>query len=100
MIRDIIKDMTKNNREYKEKIYTKMHSFYQGHYRKSLSKILNNLTFHLNNQFHQPIIEAIQLIREYGESGQRYFAAGDEVPIEGVIQQKWKDNPWIKIPMM
>lgn len=91
MIRDIIKDMTKNNREYKEKIYTKMHSSYQGHYRKSLSKILNNLTFRSNNQFHQPIIEAIQLIREYGESGQRYFAAGDEVPVEGVIQPKWKD---------
>ncbi|HDR6319023.1 TPA: Tn3 family transposase [Bacillus thuringiensis] len=91
MIRDIIKDMTTNSREYKEKIYTKMHSSYQGHYRKSLSKILNNLTFRSNNQFHQPIIEAIQLIREYGESGQRYFAAGDEVPIEGVIQPKWKD---------
>ena len=91
MIRDIIKDMTKNNREYKEKIYTKMHASYQGHYRKSLSKILNNLTFRSNNQVHQPIIEAIQLIREYGESGQRYFAAGDEVPIEGVIQPKWKD---------
>jgi TnpA family transposase len=90
-IRDIIKDMTKNNRDYKEKIYTKMHSSYQGHYRKSLSKILNNLTFRSNNQFHQPIIEAIQLIRDYGESGQRYFAAGDEVPIEGVIQPKWKD---------
>lgn len=68
-----------------------MHSSYQGHYRKSLSKILNNLTFCSNNQFHQPIIEAIQLIRDYGESGQRYFAAGDEVPIEGVIQPKWKD---------
>lgn len=44
-----------------------------------------------SKQFHQPIIEAIQLIREYGESGQRYFAAEDEVPIEGVIQPKWKN---------
>ena len=38
MIRDIIKDMTRNNRDYKEKIYMKMHSSYQGHYRKSLLK--------------------------------------------------------------
>ena len=50
-----------------------------------------NPTFRSNNKFHQPVIEAIQLIREYGESGQRFFAAGDEVPIEGVIQPKWKD---------
>jgi TnpA family transposase len=91
MIRDIIKDMTRNNRGYKEKIYTKMHSSYQGHYRKSLSKILKNLTFRSNNQFHQPVIEAIQLIQEYDESGQRYFAIGDEVPIDGVIQHKWKN---------
>ncbi|EJQ92773.1 Tn3 family transposase (plasmid) [Bacillus mycoides] len=90
MIRDIIKDMTRNNRDYNEKIYTKMHSSYQGHYRKSLSKILKNLTFRSNNQFHQPVIEAIQLIRKYDESGQRYFAIGDEVPIDGVIQHKWK----------
>ncbi|GAB6425650.1 TPA: Tn3 family transposase [Bacillus nitratireducens] len=90
IIRDIIKDMTRNNRDYKEKVYTKMHSSYQGHYRKSLLKILKNLTFRSNNQFHQPIIKAIQLIREYDESGQRYFALGDEFPIDGVIQHKWK----------
>jgi len=90
-IQDIIKDMTKNNREYKEKIYTKMHSSYRGHYRHAFSNILTILTFRSNNQFYQPVIEAIQLIRDYGESGQRYFATGDEVPIEGVIQSKWKE---------
>ncbi|NDI36290.1 Tn3 family transposase [Chengkuizengella sediminis] len=91
LIQDIIKDMTRNNREYQEKIYTRMHSSYQGHYRKNLSNILKNLTFRSNNQSHQPVIESIQLIREYAESGQRYFAVGDEVPIDGVIQPKWKD---------
>jgi len=90
-IRDIIKDMTKNNREYKEKIYIKMHSSYRGHYRRSLCDILKNLTFKSNNLSHQPIIEALQLIREYSDSSQRFFATGDEVPIEGVIQPKWKD---------
>ncbi len=90
-IRDIIQEMTKNNREYKERIYTRMHTSYRGHYRQAFTDILMNLTFRSNNQSHQPVIEAIQLIREYGESGQRYFAAGDEVPIDGVIQPKWKD---------
>lgn len=90
-IRDIIKDMTRNHREYKEKIYIKMHSSYRGHYRIAFCNILKNLTFRSNNQSHQPVIEALQLIREYGDSGQRFFAANDEVPIEGVIQPKWKD---------
>lgn len=90
-IRDIIKDMTRNNREYKEKIYVKMHSSYRGHYRRSLCDILKNLTFKSNNLSHQPIIEALQLIKEYSDSSQRFFAVGDEVPIEGVIQPKWMD---------
>jgi len=75
----------------KEKIYIKMHSSYRGHYRIAFCNILKNLTFRSNNQSHQPVIEALQLIREYGDSGQRFFAANDEVPIEGVIQPKWKD---------
>jgi hypothetical protein len=91
MIQDFIKDMKRNNREYKEIIYTKMHASYQSHYRKSLSKILKNLTFQSNNQYHQPVIEAIQLIQKYSDSGQRFFSAEDEVPIDGVIQPKWKD---------
>ncbi|MFD0769144.1 Tn3 family transposase [Bacillus sp. CGMCC 1.60114] len=90
-IRDIIKDMTANNREYKEKIYIKMHSSYRGHYRRSLCDILKNLTFKSNNSSHQPIIEALQLIQEYSDSSLRFFSIGDEVPIEGVIQPKWKD---------
>ncbi|ANS52113.1 transposase [Bacillus thuringiensis] len=90
-IRDIIKDMSRNSREYKEKIYIKMHSSYRGHYRRALCDILKNLTFKSNNLSHQPIIEALQLIQEYSDSGQRFFAIGDEVPIEGVIQSKWKD---------
>ncbi|KIL73923.1 Tn3 family transposase [Bacillus badius] len=90
-IRNIIKEMTKNNREYNERIYTKMHTSYRGYYRQAFTEILMNLTFRSNNQSHQPVVEAIQLIREYKESGQRYFAAGDEVPIDGVIQPKWKE---------
>ncbi|TYR80915.1 Tn3 family transposase [Priestia megaterium] len=90
-IQDIIKDMTRNNREYKEKIYIKMHSSYRGHYRRALCDILKNLSFKSNNLSHQPIIEALQLIQEYSDSGQRFFAVGDEIPIEGVIQPKWKD---------
>lgn len=42
-IRDIIKDMTRNHREYKEKIYIKMHSSYRGHYRIAFCNILKIL---------------------------------------------------------
>ncbi|MXQ55350.1 hypothetical protein [Shimazuella alba] len=54
--------------------------------------MLKHLDFRCNNLNHQPVIEAIQLIREYKGRAQRYFALSDEVPIEGVIQPKWKEN--------
>ncbi len=90
-IRNIIQEMKRNKREYREKIYTKMHSSYQGHYRSSFCDMLKHLDFRSNNQNHQPVIEAIQLIRDYEGRGQRYFSLSDEVPIEGVIQPKWKE---------
>jgi hypothetical protein len=90
-IRDIIQEMKKNKREYRQKIYTKMHSSYQGHYRKAYSDILGNLEFRSNNEAHQPVIEALDLIQEHAQSGQRYFAIDDDVPVEGVIQPKWQD---------
>ncbi|MBG9640242.1 hypothetical protein P9047_08830 [Bacillus thuringiensis] len=68
-IRDINKDMSRNYREYKEKIHLKMHSSYRGHNRRALCDILKNLTFKSNNLSHQPIIEALQLIQEYSDSG-------------------------------
>ncbi|WP_414638733.1 recombinase family protein [Bacillus cereus] len=39
-IRDIIKDLSKNNRGYKGKIYIKMHASYRGHYRTAICDIL------------------------------------------------------------
>ncbi|WP_305927772.1 Tn3 family transposase [Bacillus mycoides] len=90
-IQDIIKEMKRTKQEYKKKIYMKMHSSYRGHYRNAFFAILTNLTFRSNNPSHQPIIEAIQFICDHEKSGQRYFLVKDEVPIDGVIQPKWKD---------
>lgn len=90
-IRDIIREMKRNKRQYKEKIYTRMHSNYRRSYRSVFSDVLKNLKFRSNNQSHQPIIEAIEVIRDENKNGQRYFVARDEVPIEGVVQPKWQD---------
>ncbi|MED3069659.1 Tn3 family transposase [Bacillus thuringiensis] len=91
IIRNIIKEMKKSKREYKERIYTKMHTSYQGHYRRSFFAILENLEFRSNNVTHQPIIEAVELIRDYANSGQRYFAIDENIPVQGVIRSKWQD---------
>lgn len=77
MIRDIIKDITKNNRVYKEKIYTKMHSSYQGHYRKSLSKILKPLLF-------APIINFISRLLKPSNSFENMEKVGNVILLLGM----------------
>ncbi len=69
-----------------------MHASYGNHYRRAIPQLLDILEFRSNNQIHQPVIHAIQVIREYANRGQRYFASKDDIPIDGVIQPKWKDT--------
>ncbi|HDR6248127.1 TPA: hypothetical protein QCU24_006037 [Bacillus cereus] len=91
VIRNILKEMKKSKREYKERTYTKIHTSYQGHYRGVFFAILENLEFRSNNVTHQPIIEAVQLIRGYVNSGQRYLTIDESIPVQGVILSKWQD---------
>lgn len=90
IIRDIVKDLSKNNREYKEKIYINMHASYHGHYRTAICDILKNLIFQSNNLSYQPIVEALPFIQEHSNSNQRFFSMGNKVPIDGVILQALK----------
>lgn len=91
-LQDILQELKRNKRIYREKVYIKMHASYGNHYRRAIPQLLDILEFRSNNQMHQPVIHAIQVIREYANSGQRYFASKDDVPIDSVIQPKWKDT--------
>src|SRR5450631_2155916 len=68
-----------------------MRASYSNHYRRMLPQILDALEFCSNNSAHRPVIEALDLLKHYRNSGQQYFNADDQIPIEGVIRKKWRD---------
>ena len=87
---DLVKEFRSNGPEYKVRVHTKMRVSYSAHYRKLLPRILEALELRSNNAAHRPVLDAIDLIKKYRGNRQQYFTA-DEVPIEDVVRNKWRD---------
>jgi hypothetical protein len=63
---------------------------YSGSYRTAVTELLKTLEFRSNNQNHQPIVEAIELIRKYAGATTINYALDDDVPTgKDIIPVKW-----------
>jgi hypothetical protein len=89
-IANLVKEFRSNGPQYQVRVHTKMRASYSSHYRKMLPRILEALDFRSNNTAHHPILEAIDIIKEPRNSRRQYFTV-DQVPIEGVVRNKWHD---------
>lgn len=87
---DLVKEYKSTGPAYKKHVHTIIRSSYSHHYRRMLPNILETLTFRSNNQLHRPVLEALEILKQHRDSRQRYFSL-DDVPIENVIRQKWRD---------
>jgi hypothetical protein len=54
-------------------------------------KILEVLPFRSNNENHQPVLDAWEFIRKNRQSQKAHFELNKSIPIDVVIQPKWKD---------
>jgi hypothetical protein len=53
-------------------------------------KLLSVLHFQSNNDQHQPVIEALDLVQQYAGSRRRFYDDDDEVPLDGVVPKEWQ----------
>ncbi|WP_010233689.1 Tn3 family transposase [Clostridium arbusti] len=88
---NLVKEFKNTDTAYKRKVYTVMRSSYSNHYRRMVPEILNTLQFCSNNQIHQPIIKALDIIKKYYNIGTHYFTNTEIIPINGVIRTAMKD---------
>jgi TnpA family transposase len=51
-----------------------------------LPTLLRVLDFHTNNTVHQPVIEGIELLKDYLDSRQIYYPTDEVVPVDGVVR--------------
>lgn len=85
----LVKEYKATGSRFRLNVQTRMKKSYGNHYRRMLPKILSILEFRSNNEMHQPVIKAIELLKRYRESRLQYYPQSENVPIEGVISAKW-----------
>ena len=90
-LEDLIKDM-KSKKQYEERVYYTIRRSYSHHYRQAILSILEILDFRSNNEAHQPLIQAIGLIKQYSLHKDAYFLKTEkEIPIKDVVSSKLKN---------
>lgn len=87
---DLVKEYHNNGPAYVKRIYRRVRSSYAQHYRRMLPPILATLTFRSNNAGWRPVLDGIAVIKARTSSKAQFFSI-DDVPIKGVVQQKWRD---------
>lgn len=90
-LRALVKEFKNTGAQYRQKVYTVMRASYSSHYRRMVPELLNILQFRSNNDVHQPVIQALELINKYYYVGSHYFSDSDNVPIDGVIRNVMRD---------
>ncbi|MEO0887656.1 MAG: Tn3 family transposase [Cyanobacteria bacterium J06634_6] len=76
---------------YQEKVHTRIRASYLHHYRRMVPSILDALSFHSNNEQHQPVIRALSILKRYQDSARRFYDSDEDLVIEGVLPANWPE---------
>jgi TnpA family transposase len=90
-LRDLVKEWKSTGPVYRYHVQTVIRSSYQSHYRRMLPQLLHTLEFRSNNAMHQPLIDALALLKKYLHSRARTYPVDEEVPIDGVVRDLWRE---------
>ena len=90
-LKNLVREFKSTRTAYREKVYTVMRSSYSHHYRRLIPILLNLLEFRSNNQIHRPIIEALELLKKYTDSRERYYDESETVPLDGIVKNNLSD---------
>jgi TnpA family transposase len=87
----LVKEFKSTGNQFRQKVHTVIRASYSHHYRRMVPELLNILLFRSNNDVHQPIIKALEVIKKYYNVGAHYFSEDETVPIDGVIRNMMMD---------
>ena len=89
-----LKDLVREGRAtvaYEQQVQTTMRKSYCHHYRRMLPALLKVLAFASNNEQYRPVIQALELLKKYADSEQVYYDADEEVPLDDIVPDDWRD---------
>lgn len=74
---------------YTGKVKTAMQRSYRFHYRRILPELLNNLEFRCTNAEHQPLMQALVLVKSQMGVKKPFFPKGIAIPLKGIVPTSW-----------
>jgi len=84
-LRDVVREYKSRGPAYRFQVHTYLRASYAAHYRRMVPQLLQALEFRSNNAAHQPLIQALELLKRYAGSSQRLYPAQEDVPLRGVV---------------
>ena len=64
---DLVKELKSTGQAYRQQVSTVMRASYSHHYRRVIPALLQALEFRSNNQMHQPLVRALDVIKSLSE---------------------------------
>jgi TnpA family transposase len=90
-LRDLVAEGEATGPMYRHHLQAVIRGSYRSHYRRMLPVVLGALAFRSNNQEHQPVLEALALVRRHLDSKLRCYPLEESVPLDGVVPVAWRD---------
>jgi hypothetical protein len=90
-LRNLVAEYKSSGPAYRRTVQTTYRASYTNHYRAGLIRLLEVLQFRSEDS-HQPVLEAVQLVRRYAASPQlTYYPEGETVPVHGGLSGDWQE---------
>jgi len=91
-LRDLVKEYKASGSGYQQQVQKAMRGPYSKHYRRMVPVILKHLAFCSNNEAHQPIVQALELLKKYVDVplSQAHFASSETVPLDDIVPATWR----------
>ena len=90
-LKDLVQEYKSTGTEYRQRVHKVIRSSFANHYRRIIPQLLEVLEFRSNNESHRPLIKALELLKKYALSKQRYYDSSEDIPIDGVLKSGWKE---------
>ncbi|MBV6388749.1 MAG: Tn3 family transposase ISNpu13 [Nitrosomonas europaea] len=90
-LRDLVKEWKATGPTYRLTLRTVIRNSYKGHYRRMVPAMLQALEFRSNNKHHQPVMNALDLVKQYADSKVHIYPPDADVPLNGVVSELWRD---------
>jgi len=78
-LRDLVPEYKSSGPVFRFQVHTYLRASYASHYRRMVPQLLQALEFHSNNATHQPLIQAVELLKRYANSSQRLYRGYAEI---------------------